>query len=83
MPKYTYKREDGSYFEINQSIKDEPLEECPETGQECERVITESPLFKFKGTGFHSTDYNEQGEPYDDDIMENKDDPDIDTYTRK
>lgn len=83
MPKYVYKREDGEYFEVQQSIKDDPLEECPRTGQDCERVITGgNVLFKFKGTGFESTDYDDYG-PYNDDIMENKDDPDIDTHNYK
>lgn len=83
MPTYKYKREDGSTFEIQQSIKEDPLEECPETDQPCERVITGTPMFKFKGSGFHETDYDKEGEPYDEDIMENKSDPDKDTYSYK
>lgn len=87
MPTYTYLREDGEYFEVNQSIKDYdengPLEECPKTGQPCERVIGGGDvLFKFKGSGFHSTDYDSQG-PKDDDVLKNKDDPDRDTFNYK
>ena len=33
MPTYEYKREDGTKFEIVQSIKAEPLKKCPKTGQ--------------------------------------------------
>jgi len=89
MATYTYKREDGSYFQVQQNIEeyDEngPLEECPKTGQPCKRVITggENILFKFKGTGFHATDYDEEGESYNESAMENKADPDIDTYNYK
>lgn len=81
---YTYKREDGEYFEARQKITDDPLEKCPKTGQDCERVITgDNILFKFKGSGFHSTDFDEGGNRYDDDIMKNKDDDSIDTYSYK
>jgi hypothetical protein len=37
---YIYEREDGSRFEINQSMKDDALSLCPETGQKVRRVIT-------------------------------------------
>ena len=40
MPTYQYKREDGTEFEQYQNMNDEPLEECPETGQPVKRVIT-------------------------------------------
>lgn len=40
MPTYEYKREDGSTFEVKQRMADDPLTECPETGQPCKRVIT-------------------------------------------
>ncbi|MFP8488762.1 FmdB family zinc ribbon protein [Gracilimonas sp. Q87] len=40
MPKYIYKREDGTKFEKIQSMKDDALSECPTTGQPCRRVIT-------------------------------------------
>lgn len=84
MVTYTYQREDGEYFEVQQSIKDDPLEECPKTGQPCERVITGGNiLFKFKGSGFHATDYDEEGNSYDDDVMQNKSDPNKDTYNYK
>lgn len=43
MPTYAYRRDDGTTFEIQQRISDAPLEECPETGQSVERIITGSP----------------------------------------
>lgn len=40
MPKYQYRREDGTEFEQRQLMSDDALETCPDTGQEVERVIT-------------------------------------------
>jgi predicted nucleic acid-binding Zn ribbon protein len=37
---YIYEREDGTYFEYSQSMKDKALTHCPETGQCVRRVIT-------------------------------------------
>jgi predicted nucleic acid-binding Zn ribbon protein len=39
MPLYVYKREDGTEIEIQHSIHDPALTECPETGQKMERVL--------------------------------------------
>lgn len=57
MPTYEYKREDGSVFEITQSINDEPLETCPETGQPVKRIISGGGGVVYKGTGWYVTDY--------------------------
>lgn len=43
MPTYAYRREDGTTFETQQRITEDPLEKCPETGQSVERIITGSP----------------------------------------
>jgi putative FmdB family regulatory protein len=43
MPTYTYRRDDGTTFDVQQKITDDPLRECPETGQPVERIITRSP----------------------------------------
>jgi putative FmdB family regulatory protein len=43
MPTYTYRREDGTTFETQQRITEDALDECPETGQSVERIITGSP----------------------------------------
>ena len=61
MPTYTYRREDGSTFETKQRITEDPLDECPETGQDVERIITDNPGVIFKGEGFHVNDYDAHG----------------------
>lgn len=59
MPTYEYKREDGSTFEVWQGINDEPLTECPETGQKVKRVITGGAGVVYKGDGWYVTDYKD------------------------
>jgi putative FmdB family regulatory protein len=61
MPTYTYRREDGTTFEVRQRITEDPLEECPETGQDVERIITGNAGVIFKGEGFHVNDYDDHG----------------------
>ncbi|WP_103020069.1 FmdB family zinc ribbon protein [Salinibacter altiplanensis] len=61
MPTYTYRREDGSTFEADQPITEDPLDTCPDTGQDVERIITDNPGVIFKGEGFHVNDYDEHG----------------------
>jgi len=56
MPLYEYEREDGSRFELLQKFSDEPISECPTTGQKVKRLISES-AFHLKGTGWYKTDY--------------------------
>ena len=55
MPVYTYRREDGTTFDIRQRFSDEPLGACPETGQKVTRVIQAAGLI-FKGSGFYVND---------------------------
>lgn len=43
MPTYVYRRDDGTTFETQQKITEDPLDECPETGQPVERIIAGSP----------------------------------------
>jgi len=57
MPTYVYRREDGTTFEIKQRITDDPLETCPETGQDVKRIITGNAGLIFKGDGFYVNDY--------------------------
>jgi putative FmdB family regulatory protein len=57
MPTYEYRREDGTTFEIQQRITEDPLETCPETGQEVERIISGGSGLIFKGDGFYVNDY--------------------------
>lgn len=59
MPTYKYKREDGTTFEVRQSIKEDALEECPETGQKVKRVISGGGGVVYKGDGFYVTDYKD------------------------
>lgn len=61
MPTYTYRREDGSTFEVKQKITEDPLETCPDTGQDVERIITGNAGVIFKGEGFHVNDYDSHG----------------------
>ena len=39
MPVYTYRRQDGTTFDIRQRFGDSPLTDCPSTGQAVSRVI--------------------------------------------
>lgn len=55
MPIYTYRREDGTSFELRQKFLDEPLQVDPETGQKVQRVIQSAGVI-FKGSGFYVTD---------------------------
>jgi len=55
MPIYTYRREDGTTFEIRQKFLDDPLEVDPETGQKVQRVIHAAGVI-FKGSGYYVTD---------------------------
>jgi predicted nucleic acid-binding Zn ribbon protein len=55
MPLYTYRREDGSTFDIKQSFTDPALTQDPETGQKVVRLI-QRPGVIFKGSGFYITD---------------------------
>lgn len=63
MPTYTYRREDGSTFELKQSITDDALEKCPDTGQPVERLIDGGAGVHFNGSGFHTTDYKDASNP--------------------
>lgn len=63
MPTYEYKREDGTTFEVRQSINDDPLEKCPDTGQKVQRVITGGGGVVYKGDGWYVTDYKNNGRP--------------------
>lgn len=56
MPIYEYVCDSCKYnFEIEQSMQDEPLSECPKCKNKIRRVFSLSPII-FKGSGFYSTD---------------------------
>lgn len=59
MPTYEYKREDGTTFETKQSINDDALETCPETGQKVKRIISGGGGVVYKGDGWYVTDYKD------------------------
>lgn len=62
MPTYEYKREDGTIFEMVQSMNDTPLKSCPTTGQPVKRIISGGGGVVYKGTGFYVTDYKNSGQ---------------------
>jgi putative FmdB family regulatory protein len=55
MPVYTYRREDGTTFELRQNFSDDPLVIDPDTGQKVVRVVQNAGVI-FKGTGFYIND---------------------------
>lgn len=56
MPTYEYLcKSCGHLFEIVQSMRDEPLTECPECGGVLRKVFA-PPAIAFKGSGFYATD---------------------------
>lgn len=55
MPLYTYRREDGSTFEIRQRFSDDALAVCPESGQKVVRLVQAAGII-FKGSGFYVND---------------------------
>lgn len=57
MPVYTYRREDGTTFDIRQKFLDDSLETCPTTGQAVARIIQPAGII-FKGSGFYVNDHN-------------------------
>ncbi|MEX2435623.1 MAG: FmdB family zinc ribbon protein [Balneolaceae bacterium] len=61
MPTYEYKREDGTVFEVMQSINEDALKSCPETGQAVKRIISGGSGVVLKGTGWYVTDYKNNG----------------------
>ena len=56
MPTYEYVcKQCGHLFEIVQSMRDDPLTECPECGGELRKIFA-PPAISFKGSGFYATD---------------------------
>lgn len=55
MPLYTYRREDGTTFDIKQSFSDAALTIDPHTGQNVVRVVHAAGIV-FKGSGFYVND---------------------------
>ena len=58
MPHYDYRCKKCQHtFEVFQSMKDSPLEKCPQCGGRVERLIGMGGGIIFKGSGFYATDY--------------------------
>ena len=58
MPTYEYEcNQCGHRFEAFQSMKDEPLKECPNCRGSVRRLPGTGAGFLFKGSGFYTTDY--------------------------
>jgi putative FmdB family regulatory protein len=60
MPTYEYVcKSCGHLFEIVQSMRDDPLRECPQCGGELRKVFA-PPAIAFKGSGFYATDHGKK-----------------------
>ena len=59
MPTYEYEREDGTRFEVQQSMADDALETDPETGQKVRRVFG-APNVGYRYTVNTFTSYRSQ-----------------------
>ena len=63
MPTYVYRCTDcDHYFEVVQSMSDDPVTVCEACGGEVTRVLF-APAIHFKGSGFHNTDYGTKRRP--------------------
>jgi putative FmdB family regulatory protein len=57
MPTYEYEcKSCGHTFEAFQSMRDEPIKDCPQCGREVRRLINGGTGVIFKGSGFYVTD---------------------------
>lgn len=58
MPTYEYECEKcHDRFDLFQSMKDEPIKECPKCKGPVSRLMGSGSGIIFKGTGFYETDY--------------------------
>jgi putative FmdB family regulatory protein len=58
MPIYEYKCSKCEHqFEIIQRFSDNPVEICPECGQESIKKLVSAPSFRLKGGGWYETDF--------------------------
>ncbi|MGZ8629867.1 MAG: FmdB family zinc ribbon protein [Actinomycetota bacterium] len=72
MPTYEYVcKSCGHLFEIVQSMRDDPLTECPECAGELRKVFA-PPAISFKGSGFYATDQRKKASKPADDKGEKK-----------
>jgi putative FmdB family regulatory protein len=58
MPKYDYMCKHCGEMEIEQSIKENALTECPKCGSNLfKKMVSKNTSILFKGSGFYDTDY--------------------------
>jgi putative FmdB family regulatory protein len=58
MPTYEYHCDSCDHaFEEFQSMKDDPIKECPKCGEPVRKLISAGAGLIFKGSGFYITDY--------------------------
>ena len=60
MPTYEYRCPNGHHFDLFQKMSEEPGAQCPECGQDSERILSGGAGFLFKGDGFYITDYRSE-----------------------
>jgi putative FmdB family regulatory protein len=66
LPTYDYKcMMCDKRFEFFQSMKDEPIKNCPDCNGEVKRLIGSGAGTIFKGTGFYHTDYKNSSKSSD------------------
>ncbi|MBN2325674.1 MAG: zinc ribbon domain-containing protein [Candidatus Omnitrophica bacterium] len=59
MPTYEYEcKKCHSHFDAFPKMTDPPLEICPESGGEVQRLLGAGAAIIFKGSGFHATDFS-------------------------
>lgn len=66
MPTYEYRcTVCENQFEVFQSIKDDPIDLCPECGGKANKLLSAGIGLIFKGSGFYITDYKNNGNKSD------------------
>ncbi len=60
MPTYEYECNECKHkFEVFQSIKDEPVKDCPKCGKSVRKLFSSAGII-FKGSGFYVNDYKKE-----------------------
>ena len=54
--RYSYRCPECGVFIMEQSMKDEPISECPTCGQQVKRIIGKNVNVIYRTTGFYCTD---------------------------
>lgn len=64
MPTYEYECTScGKRLEVKQSMKDDPLKDCPACHAASLRKLISAPAFQLKGTGWYVTDFRNNNKP--------------------